>query len=611
MLLHALTMANGVMLEPGEVFAGRYKIIRLIAPGGMGAVFEARHLGTERHVALKLLWPHVLAVDSAREKFELEAKVAARVQSDHIVHVFDAGFDTESHTPYLVMELLSGGTLSALVQREGPQSATATLHLLEQVARGLDAAHGLVDERGRPAPIIHRDLKPENLLLCTRPGDTKVIKILDFGIAKVLSESRNMSHEIRGTPLYMAYEQVVAEPLSPQTDVWALGLIAYFLLTGQLFWRSAADPDAGIQALFAEIVALPIPSARVRMREQRLTLDLPDAFDAWLARCLDRAPSRRFESAGATINALDTALRGGAGSRSSSKRSTLLEPQPRPASRSERAAASPGRGAARDERPSFGRRTARWAGGIDTGSAAPASLGTGGSIGYGSMPSLPALERRLVPVASRWSERRRLLLVGGLVGVASLLGVGALLLRLSGSPGAAGESGGPAAAAVEPGAAPVPEPATAPPPRRPAATVAPIGADPIGVHPVTPEAELAGGALEPSSGESPAGEAEARDPRPSPAPVERRSPDSATRSPAPARPAGAGERAAGAPAAVHSPTSAPAARRPVAPTASPSAAAPAPAPSKPPPRAIVPVDPPKPPQKPAETQAPINPFDVR
>src|SRR5262245_6050502 len=108
-----------MMLEPGQIFAGRYRVIRLIAPGGMGAVFEAEHTGTERHVALKLLWPHVMAVQSAREKFEFEAKVAARVQSEHIVHVLDAGYDEATRSPYLVMELLPGGTLAELVEQEG------------------------------------------------------------------------------------------------------------------------------------------------------------------------------------------------------------------------------------------------------------------------------------------------------------------------------------------------------------------------------------------------------------------------------------------------------------------------------------------------------------
>jgi eukaryotic-like serine/threonine-protein kinase len=612
-------MANAVMLAAGEVFAGRYKIVRLIAPGGMGAVFEARHLGTEQHVALKLLWPHVLAVDSAREKFELEAKVAARVQSDHIVHVFDAGFDAESHTPYLVMELLSGGTLAALVEREGPQSRTATLHLLEQVARGLDAAHGLVDEKGRAAPIIHRDLKPENLLWCTRPGGTQVIKILDFGIAKVLSESRNMSHEVRGTPLYMAYEQVVAGRLSPQTDVWALGLIAYFLLTGQLFWKSAADPDAGIAALFAEIVSLPIPSAQARMREQRLSIELPDAFDAWLARCLDRAPHHRFQSAGAAIIALETALRGGSNFRSYSKLAhTFPDPSPqRAATRSERDAAS-GPGPVSDGRPSFGRRTARWTGGtvgaapvmpgsigsgsIGFGSIGSGSIGSGsigsGSIGSGSMRSLPALERRVLPAASRWSERRWLVMSGVVVGVASFLGFG-LLLRPSSAPGGSGESGEPAAVPAE--ATTLVEPTATSRAPRPSTTVAPLRTDPIGIRPVTAEDDLGGGVLAPGFSESRAREAREaapREPRPSPAPVERLSPDPAPRSPAPA--------AAPPPAA-----SAPSPKVGKPPAASAGVAARAPLTSKPPPPAPVPVDPPKPSPQPAETEAPINPFDMR
>jgi len=270
----------------------------------MGAIFEAEHLATERRVALKLLFPHIMSVASARQKFELEAKVSARVNSPYIVEVLDAGFDEASKSPYLVMELLEGQTLAARVREQGPLGVDETLRLLEQVAAGLDAAHGYKEASGTPKPIVHRDLKPENLFLARQHDGSIVAKILDYGIAKVLGDTTHISQEVRGTPLFMAFEQVTAGVLSPQTDVWAFGLITYHMLTGARYWRSAERPGASVQSLFAEILTLPLEAPSARLREQKLDVSLPPAFDAWLLRCIDREPRQRYASAGAAVEAL-------------------------------------------------------------------------------------------------------------------------------------------------------------------------------------------------------------------------------------------------------------------------------------------------------------------
>lgn len=270
----------------------------------MGAIFEAEHLATERRVALKLLFPHIMSVASARQKFELEAKVSARVNSPYIVEVLDAGFDEASKSPYLVMELLEGQTLAARVREHGPLAPDEALRLLEQVAAGLDAAHGYKEAGGAPKPIVHRDLKPENLFLARQHDGSVLAKILDYGIAKVLGDTTHISQEVRGTPLFMAFEQITAGVLSPQTDVWALGLIAYYVLTGARYWRSADRQGASVQSLFAEILTLPLEAPSLRLRESNRDVVLPPAFDAWLLRCIDREPSQRFPSAGAAIEAL-------------------------------------------------------------------------------------------------------------------------------------------------------------------------------------------------------------------------------------------------------------------------------------------------------------------
>ena len=289
------------MLQAQQLFAGRYRIIRHVADGGMGAVYEAEHTATEARVALKLLWPHIVQLASARERFELEARIAARVNDEHIVKVLDAGFDVESRAPFLVMELLRGHTLGALINAKGPLSVDATLEILGQVAAGLDAAHGYRNASGAAHPIVHRDLKPENLFLTERADGSYGVKILDFGIAKVLGDATGVSQEVRGTPLYMAYEQAAGEAVSPQTDIWALGLIAYFCLTARRYWPAASRPDASMPALFAEILSLPLLAPSERLRSERASLEFPPAFDAWFLRCLDRKPAQRFSSAGRAV----------------------------------------------------------------------------------------------------------------------------------------------------------------------------------------------------------------------------------------------------------------------------------------------------------------------
>jgi tRNA A-37 threonylcarbamoyl transferase component Bud32 len=293
-----------VLLEPGQIFASRYRVQRCIAEGGMGAIFEVEHTATERRVALKLLFPHIMSVANARSKFELEAKISARVNSPYIVEVLDAGFDEESKSPFLVMELLEGQTLADRVHEHGPIEVDEALRLLEHVAAGLDAAHAYREPSGAAKPIVHRDLKPENLFLARQHDGSIIAKILDYGIAKVLGDTGNVSQEVRGTPLFMAFEQITAGTLSAQTDVWAFGLIAYHMLTGARYWRSSDREASSLQALFAEILTLPLVPPSTRLREQGVNIELPVAFDAWLLRCIDRDPSKRFASTGAAVEEL-------------------------------------------------------------------------------------------------------------------------------------------------------------------------------------------------------------------------------------------------------------------------------------------------------------------
>jgi eukaryotic-like serine/threonine-protein kinase len=300
------------MLQAGQLFAGRYRIERLLAQGGMGVIYEAEHLATEERVALKVLWPHVLRSTSAVEKFQLEARIAARIGGEHIVRILDAGYDGARAMPYLAMELLQGQTLQALVSRQGPLTRAEALLALRHVAKALDKAHASVDREGRPAPIVHRDLKPDNLFVALREGGDAVVKVLDFGIAKVATQDQALSQEVRGTPRFMAYEQFTHGLVTPRLDVWALGLIAFYLLTGHNYWLSTgAGNDNGLAPLLSEVLLSPLEPASERAKKYGAAARWPAAFDAWFFQCVNRDIGARFGSAGAAVQAFAEALGGG------------------------------------------------------------------------------------------------------------------------------------------------------------------------------------------------------------------------------------------------------------------------------------------------------------
>jgi serine/threonine-protein kinase len=296
------------VLTDGQVFATRYRIERFLAKGGCGAVYVAEQLATEMRVALKVLWPHVLESRDAVEKFQQEARIAGRVNSEHIVRVVDAGFDAETAMPFLAMELLDGKDLDRLVREGAPLEPAVAAAYLRQVGGALDKAHRHTSREGVPTPIVHRDLKPENLFLCRREDGSPLVKVLDFGIAKVLSESTKMSQDVKGTPLYMAFEQLAGGAITPRTDVWPLGLIAFFLMSGRDYWKAAQSPESTLMLLVGEVLSQPIDPPSARLRELGATPPWPPAFDPWFLRCVNREVAKRFESAGEAVSALAAAL---------------------------------------------------------------------------------------------------------------------------------------------------------------------------------------------------------------------------------------------------------------------------------------------------------------
>lgn len=288
-------------LVVGAIFAGRYRVERRIAAGGMGAVYEVTHLETSRRRALKVMHPDLVQNEDSRDRFRLEARVTAQIESEYIVDVFDAGIDDTTRMPYLVMELLQGEEISKRIKRLDRLSAQDTVLYLHQAALALDKTH-----RSR---IVHRDLKPDNLYLCERDDGPPRIKLLDFGIAKIVAAnaaSANATQAV-GTPLYMAPEQfLVDSAVSPATDLYALAMIAYTMLVGQTYWYEESKKGANVFA-FAAYATLG-PQEPASTRALRSGVALPATFDKWFARATSRKPEERFSTASAMISALAEAL---------------------------------------------------------------------------------------------------------------------------------------------------------------------------------------------------------------------------------------------------------------------------------------------------------------
>lgn len=284
-------------LPEGTLFAGRYRVLRCIAAGGMGAVYEAVHLETERRRALKVMHAHLFQSDEMRERFKREARIAAQVESEHIVDVSDAGVDEATGMPFLVMELLRGEDLGERRKRLGPRPPAEVITHLQQAALALDKTHA--------AGIIHRDLKPQNLFLTEREDGTPKIKILDFGIAKLVREGATSAGTTQsvGTPTYMAPEQFRVGPkLTPAADIYALGMMAYTLLVGVPYWHREVRASADVIGLVLVALEGPKEPASARAAERNVTL--PPAFDTWFATITALDPAGRFPSATEAIRAL-------------------------------------------------------------------------------------------------------------------------------------------------------------------------------------------------------------------------------------------------------------------------------------------------------------------
>jgi hypothetical protein len=242
--------------RPKRTIGGKYEVMRQLGEGGMGIVYEARHTGTGRLVAVKEIMGETLQKDAqVAERFEREARATATVETQHIALILDSGSDPETKNPFLVMELLRGEDLQQLLRRLGPIPQDVALRIVAQACLGLSKAHA--------AGVIHRDIKPANLFLARRDAEEIIVKLLDFGIARVREEFAKEENRaltstglMLGTPLYMSPEQVQGpKNVDHRTDLWSLGIVLYEMLTG-------ATPYAEAETLGALLVSICAKPAR-------------------------------------------------------------------------------------------------------------------------------------------------------------------------------------------------------------------------------------------------------------------------------------------------------------------------------------------------------------
>ena len=280
------------MPKEGDVIAGKFRVERVLATGGMGIVFAALHLALGQRVAVKMLLPDAMLVPSSVERFQREAQAAANIQNEHVVRIMDIG-TTDKGAPYMVMEYLVGCDLGDLIDARKTIPPEEAVDYVLQACEAMAEAHRI--------GIVHRDLKPGNVFLTKRSDNTPLIKVLDFGISKLGEElvgrqqgALTATHVMMGSPLYMSPEQIrSAKTVDRRSDVWSLGVILFELLTGQLPFEG----ETAI-AICAQVAADPPIPLRVLMP------DLPEGLEEVILRCLEKEPEKRYDDVAAFAEAL-------------------------------------------------------------------------------------------------------------------------------------------------------------------------------------------------------------------------------------------------------------------------------------------------------------------
>jgi serine/threonine-protein kinase len=270
---------------------GQYQLKQRLGSGGMGEVYLAEHMMLRRPCAVKLIRPEHAGDPANLSRFEREVRSTATLTHPNTVEIFDYG-NTEDGTFYYVMEYLPGLSLQEMVEQSGPLPPERAIHFLRQVCGALREAHGF--------GIIHRDIKPSNILVCERGGVRDVAKLLDFGLVQCTGirkqdvDKLTVMGTIVGSPPFMSPEQASGrEDLDARTDIYSLGAVGYFLLTGQAPFMRETAMQMMMAHAYEPLVA-----------PEKLRPDLPHDLQAVIVRCLEKDPAKRFQDA----DGLDKAL---------------------------------------------------------------------------------------------------------------------------------------------------------------------------------------------------------------------------------------------------------------------------------------------------------------
>ena len=273
---------NESLTTPGTLLMGKYRVEKILGQGAMGIVVAATHLGFGTRVAMKFMLPGKGMSEERRERFLQEARIAARLTSAHAGKVLDVGTMDLSGaaTPYLVMEYLEGKDLDAVLDEGGVLPFSLAVGYILQVCEAVAEAHR--------AGIVHRDLKPANLFLTRFADGSPCVKVLDFGVSKLIEPGANLTHAtaVLGSPLYMSPEQMEAsKDVDARSDVWALGIVLYQLVANLTPFHGEGIQQVCTRVFFSE----PTPLATFR-------IGAPPGFEAVLLRCFEKRREQRFQN---------------------------------------------------------------------------------------------------------------------------------------------------------------------------------------------------------------------------------------------------------------------------------------------------------------------------
>ena len=279
-------------VREGDILAGKYRVERVLGVGGMGVVVAAHHLQLDERVALKFLLPEALGNPEAVARFAREARASVRIKSEHVARVSDVG-TLPNGAPYMVMEYLEGGDLAAWLKQRGAMPIDVAVEFVLQACVAVADAHAL--------GIVHRDLKPANLFCIRRSDGQLSIKVLDFGISKLTDLSgtgpgmgMTKTSALMGSPLYMSPEQMrSSKDVDSQTDIWALGVILFELMTTRPAFLAESVTELAIK-----VASEPAPLIR------GFRPDVPPALEAIISKCLEKDKRQRFRNVGELALAL-------------------------------------------------------------------------------------------------------------------------------------------------------------------------------------------------------------------------------------------------------------------------------------------------------------------